>query len=116
MLFVDDMFVASQSMIEISKLKTQLDMTFQMKDRGATKQILGIEVYRDRNNGKMWLSQQKSMEKIPMRFSMNIVKPVDILLAFHCKFSSSLCLGYEEEKVLSSIPYVNTVRSMYAMK
>jgi hypothetical protein len=47
MLFTDDMLVASRSMVEISKIKAQLDMTFQMKDQGATKQILSTEVHRD---------------------------------------------------------------------
>jgi hypothetical protein len=32
-----------------------------------------------------------------MRFSMNIVKPVNIPLYFHCKFSSSLCSSTKEE-------------------
>jgi hypothetical protein len=32
--------------------------SFMMKDLGATKQILGIEVHRDGKNGKLWLSQQ----------------------------------------------------------
>jgi hypothetical protein len=29
-----------------------------MKDLGATKQILGIEVHRDGKNGKLWLSHK----------------------------------------------------------
>jgi hypothetical protein len=45
-------------------------MMFQMKDLGAEKQILGIGVHIDGKNGKFWLSQQKSMENILMRFSM----------------------------------------------
>jgi len=57
MLYVDDMLVASPSMVEISRLKAQLIKMFQMKDLGATKQILGIEVYKDVKNGKLWLSQ-----------------------------------------------------------
>jgi hypothetical protein len=76
-------------MVEINMLKVQLDKMFQMKDLGATKQILGIRVHRNRKNGKLWLSQQESMVKILMRFSMKIVKPVNIPLAFHCKLSSS---------------------------
>jgi hypothetical protein len=35
-----------------------------MKDLGAAKQILGIEVYRDKKNGKLWLSQHKFGENI----------------------------------------------------
>ena len=47
-----------------------------MKDIGAVKQILGIERHRDKQNGKLWLSQQKYVEKILMRFGMNNLKPV----------------------------------------
>jgi hypothetical protein len=72
-----------------------------MKDLGATKKILGIGVHRDGQNGTLWLSQQKSMEKILMWFSMNIVKLVSIALVFHCKLSSSLCPSSKEEKVVS---------------
>jgi hypothetical protein len=112
-LYVDDML----SMFKISKLEAQLTRMFQMKDLGATKQILGIGVHRDGKNGKLWLSQHKSMEKIPMWFSMNIMKLVNIPIVFHCKLSSSLCPGYKEEKVMSRVSHANSVgRLMFAMK
>jgi len=44
-------------MFEINRLKAQLARAFDMKDLGATKQILGMEIHRDRKNGKLWLSQ-----------------------------------------------------------
>jgi len=37
---------------------------FDMKDLGATKQILRMEIHKDMKNGKLWLSQQKYVEKI----------------------------------------------------
>jgi hypothetical protein len=74
-LYVDDMLVASKSMVEINKLKVQLARTFDMKDLGATKQILGIEIHKDMKHGKLWFSQQKYVEKILLRFNMNNVKP-----------------------------------------
>jgi hypothetical protein len=78
-----------------------------MKDLGVTKQILGIEAYRDGKNGKYGC--HKSMEKILMRFNMNIVKPINIPLAFHCKISSSLCPDSKEENdYMSRVPYANT--------
>jgi hypothetical protein len=111
------MLVASQSMFKISRLEAQLARMFQMKDLGATKQILGIGVHRDEKNGKLWLSQQKSMEKILMWFNMNIVKLVNIPLVFHCNLSSSLCPGSKEEKVMSHVPHANIVgRLMFAME
>eukprot|EP01018_Ginkgo_biloba_P031117 Gb_21340 [translate_table: standard] len=116
-LYVDDMLVASKSTIEINRLKAQLARTFDMKDLGAAKQILGIEIHRDRKHGKMWLSQQKYVEKILMRFGMNSVKLVNIPLASHFKLSSSLCPSNKEEKdFMSRVPYAHAVGSlMYAM-
>jgi hypothetical protein len=48
-------------MVEINRLKAQMARTFDMKDLGATKQILGIEIHRDKkmvsfgfHNRSMW--------------------------------------------------------------
>eukprot|EP00253_Pinus_taeda_P036513 PITA_36513 len=91
--------------------------TFDMKDLGAARQILGMDIFRDRCNGKPWLSQHKYIEKILLRFGMNNVKPVSVPLASHFKLSSSLCPNTDEEKeYMSRIPYVNVVGSlMYEM-
>eukprot|EP00253_Pinus_taeda_P034861 PITA_34861 len=91
--------------------------TFDMKDLGAARQILGMEILRDRSNGKLWLSQQKYIEKILLRFGMNNVKPVSFPLASHFNLSSCLCPNTDEEKdYISRIPYANVVGClMYAM-
>jgi hypothetical protein len=117
-LYVDDMIFAIQSMLNNRRLKAQLANMFQITDLGATKQILGMGVQRDGENGKLWLSQQKYMEKILMRFKMYIVKPINIPIAFHCKISSSLCPSSKEEKnYMSHVPYANTVgKLMIVMK
>eukprot|EP00253_Pinus_taeda_P027761 PITA_27761 len=62
------MLLASKSIEEINRLKAQMARTFDMKDVGAARQILGMEIFRDRSNGKLWLSQQKYIEKILLRF------------------------------------------------
>ena len=56
-LYVDDMLIASKIMEEINRLKAQMARTFDMKDLGVARQILGMEILRDRSNGKLWLSQ-----------------------------------------------------------
>jgi hypothetical protein len=56
-LYVDNMLIESKSMVEINRLKAQLARTFYMKDLGATKQILDMEIHRDKKNGKLCLSQ-----------------------------------------------------------
>eukprot|EP00253_Pinus_taeda_P034717 PITA_34717 len=116
-LYVDDMLLASKSIEEINRLKTQMARTFDMKDLGAARQILGMEIFRDRDNGKLWPPQHKYVEKILLRFGMNNVKPVLIPLASHFKLSSSLCPNTDEEKdYMSRISYANVVGClMYAM-
>ena len=96
--YVDDMLIASKSMEEINRLKDQLSRTFDIKGLGAAKHILGMEIHRDRKNGKLWSSQQKYVEKILEKFSMNNVKPVNVPLASHFKLSSVLRTRTDEEK------------------
>eukprot|EP00253_Pinus_taeda_P022718 PITA_22718 len=62
------MLLANKSIEEINRLKAQMARTFDMKYLGAVRQILGMEIFRDRSNGKLWLSQQKYIEKILLRF------------------------------------------------
>ena len=66
LLYVDDMLIASKRKVEINKLKTQLNKTFEMKDLGEAKKILGMEIKRDEANGTLWMSQTaKAMVDIP---------------------------------------------------
>ncbi|KAI4352915.1 hypothetical protein L6164_007122 [Bauhinia variegata] len=76
---------------EIRNLKKELSKSFTMKDLGAVKQILGIKIIRDRKNGKLWLSQQKYIEKVLERFNMGNAKPVGTPLAGHFKLSKKQC-------------------------
>ncbi|CAM8965330.1 unnamed protein product [Rhodiola kirilowii] len=50
------MLIAGSSAQEVSKLKKQLSKRFAMKDLGQAKQILGMQIERDRKAGKMHLS------------------------------------------------------------
>ncbi|KAJ4981469.1 hypothetical protein NE237_032306 [Protea cynaroides] len=59
----DDMLIAAKNMSHIQVLKTQLSDEFEMKDLGATKKILGMEIQRDRKVEKLYLSQKSYIEK-----------------------------------------------------
>ena len=48
LLYVDDMLIVGQDRAQISKLKEELAESFEMKDLGPAKQILGMEITRDR--------------------------------------------------------------------
>ncbi|KAH9686286.1 hypothetical protein KPL70_014312 [Citrus sinensis] len=50
LLYVDDMLIACKEMKFINELKQQLSNSFEMKDLGAAKKILGVQLKRDRKN------------------------------------------------------------------
>ncbi|CAM8887961.1 unnamed protein product [Rhodiola kirilowii] len=74
------MLIAGSSAQEVSKLKKQLFKRFRMKDVGEAKQILGMQIERDRKAGKLHLSQAEYIKKILERFSMQDAKPAKIPL------------------------------------
>ncbi|GAA0144198.1 hypothetical protein LIER_35885 [Lithospermum erythrorhizon] len=86
-------------------------------DLGEARKILGIEIVRNRNEKKLYLSQEKYVEKVLGRFGMDKVKGVSIPLVSHFKHSHQLCPSTNEEKLsLKNILYSSAVGSlMYAM-
>ncbi|PKI65433.1 hypothetical protein CRG98_014172 [Punica granatum] len=79
--------------------------------------ILGMHISCDRSSGKIWLSQEKYIEKILDRFNMGNAKPVSSPLASHFKLSSKQYPTSEKEKEeMKKVPYSSAVGSlMYAM-
>ena len=68
LLYVDDMLVAGSNMLDINVIKIKLAKSFEMKDLGVAKQILGMRITRDRKNHKLTLSQGENIEKVLERF------------------------------------------------
>uniref|UniRef100_A0A2N9J203 Integrase catalytic domain-containing protein n=1 Tax=Fagus sylvatica TaxID=28930 RepID=A0A2N9J203_FAGSY len=105
------------SMCEVNRLKSLLHKEFEMKDLGAAKKILGMEIHRDRGARKLWLSQKNYIRKVLEKFSMLDAKPVSTPLANHFRLSGSQCPKNEEEiENMSKVPYASAVGClMYAM-
>ncbi|GAA0166906.1 hypothetical protein LIER_21961 [Lithospermum erythrorhizon] len=61
-----------------------------MKDLGRAKNILGMEITRDRKQWMLWLSQEKYILQVLERFNMESSKPVSCSLGAHFKLSSKL--------------------------
>ena len=51
-----------------------------MKDLGSANKILGIQIHRDRNNMKIWLSQKNYLKKILRRFNILLLYVDDMLV------------------------------------
>lgn len=117
LLYVDDMLVAGPNKDRVQELKAQLAREFDMKDLGPANKILGMQIHRDRNNRKIWLSQKNYLRKILQRFNMQDCKPISTPLPINFKLSSSMCPSNEaERKEMSRVPYASAVGSlMFAM-
>ena len=85
------MLIASKDTSLISKFKSQLSEEFEMKDLGAAKKILGMEIQRDRKTGKLYLSQGHYLEKVLGRFNKGNCKAVFAPLAAHFRLSAECC-------------------------
>ena len=63
LLYVDDMFIAAKDKEEIQRVKAKLSKEIEMKDLGTTKNILRMDILRDRHAGKLYLSKKWYIEK-----------------------------------------------------
>ena len=117
LLYVDDVLIAAKSMCEVDRLKVLLCKEFDMKDLGIAKKILGMEIHKDRESRKLWLSQKNYIRKVLEKFNMQEAKPISTPLANHFKLSGSQCLKNEKEiEDMSKVPYASAVGClMYAM-
>ncbi|KAF3665269.1 Retrovirus-related Pol polyprotein from transposon TNT 1-94 [Capsicum annuum] len=117
LLYIDDMLIAAKDMREIIKVKAQLSKEFNMKNLGAAKKIISMEIPKDRDNSKLYLSQKRYIEKVLHRFNMQNAKPVSTPLAAHFKLSATLSPKIDDEcDYMSRVPYSSVVGSlMYAM-
>ena len=98
LLYVDDMLIACHEMDFINELKQQLSNTFEMKDLGAAKKILGVQLKKDRKNGILSLTQHKYIRKVLEKFNMDKCKPVQTPLPSHFILSCQQCPNSYAEK------------------
>lgn len=117
LLYVDDMLLASSDKHEIGKLKNQLKREFEMKELGAAKRILGIDIRRNRKQGTLSLSQEVYSSRMLSKFNMYECKPVSVPLGRHFKLSAGQSPKDQQQKAeMNNIPYASAVGSlMYLM-
>lgn len=116
-LYVDDIIFIGREKGMISKLKSQLVAKFEMKDIGAAKHILGMEIRRDRVNINLWLGQSKYVNSILHRFCMQDCRPLCVPIFVGTKLSILDCpTSPSKMEDMSRVSYQSAVGSlMYAM-
>ena len=114
LLYADDMLVASRDVVDIKKVKQLLSSIFEMKDLSPARQILGIDIEKDREKGILTLSQSGYTRKILRVFDMDESKSVSTPVGAHFKLSA--IVDDESETSMDDITYANVIGSiMYAM-
>ncbi|GJY11820.1 putative RNA-directed DNA polymerase, partial [Tanacetum coccineum] len=112
-LYVDDILLASNDIDLLHDSKRFLSRNFDMKDLGEASYVIGIEIHRDRANGRLGLSQKAYIERILNRFNMQHCSPTVAPVIKGDVFGSHQCpkteVEYEEMK---RIPYASVVGSL----
>ena len=85
----DDMLFIGKGKCLIAGLKYQLSEMFVMKDLGAARHILVMDIIRDRKNRKLWLGQNKYVGTILKRFNMKDSRPLSVPFTMETNISSS---------------------------
>ena len=72
-----------------------------------------MEITHDRKNRRLWLSQERYVERILERFNMKEAKPVNTPLGGHFKLSKRSCPSTEEKnKKMVGISYSSVIGSL----
>ena len=116
-LYVDDILLIGNNRGALSTVKEWLSKTFEMKDLGEAKYILGIKILRDRKNRMLGLSQATYIDTIMARFSMQNAKKGFLPFKHGVALSRDQCPKTTDEiERMKQIPYASAVGSlMYAM-
>ena len=88
LIYVDDLIIGGDSMEEISKLKKNLEMQFQMKDLGELRYFLGIEMIRS-ESGIYMLQKQYAITMLK-KYGMLGCKLIGVPLDKNCKLRADL--------------------------
>ena len=115
-LYVDDIFLATNDLGLLHQTKKYLSQNFEMKDMGEATYVIGIEIFRDRSQGLLGLSQKTYINKILERFNMEKCSAGVVPIQKGDKFNAMQCPKNElEREQMRNILYAYVVGSlMYA--
>ncbi|XP_026475639.1 uncharacterized protein LOC113380719 [Ctenocephalides felis] len=102
-LYVDDFFVFSNDIAENSKLKTELNLKFKIKDLGKAKCCLGIRINYEKD-GSIILDQERYIDQLLNKFNMQDCKQAGTPMESDLKLSSG--------KIEQELPYQQLIGSL----
>ncbi|KMQ85397.1 retrovirus-related pol polyprotein from transposon tnt 1-94 [Lasius niger] len=109
--YVDDIILLANDDQLLRDTKRKLAEKFKMKDLGEVRNLLGLRVTRDKQQGKIWLDQQAYIEEILKRFNMKGCKLVLTSADPNQKLSKeqNSTTNTEAIEIKGSVPYKEAV-------
>ena len=116
-LYVDDILLIGNDVGKLSDVKVWLAKQFDMKDLGEAAYVLGIQIFRDRKNKQLALSQASYVDKMLSRYYMENSKKGMLPFAHGVQLSNNMSPQTPQEvEDMRKFPYASAVGSlMYAM-
>jgi len=104
--WTDDILGASSTPEEEKRAKDELQSSYEIKDLGEAKLILGIQIDRDQKSGDITLSQQSYAQQILTWFNMDKCTPSSTPLSTGLQISIDDCpTSNDKETKMANVPY-----------
>jgi Reverse transcriptase (RNA-dependent DNA polymerase) len=97
-LYVDDILLATNDLGMLHQTKKFLSKNFDMKDMDEANCVIGIEIFCDRSQGLLGLSQKAYIDKILKRYNMDKCSSGSVSIQKGDKFGLFQCPKNELEK------------------
>ena len=101
--WVDDLLVFADRSDVMDKLKKEIQTLYEVSDLGSPQKIVGIEIDRNRTEGRLKISQMQYIENLLAKYNMTDCKPVATPM------DTSVDLDDEDE-----LPEDSPLRALYA--
>ena len=96
-LYVDDILLATNDLGLLHETKKFISRNFAMKDMGEASYVIGIEIFRNRPQGLLGLSQKAYINKVLEKFRMEKCPASPVSNQKGDKFSLAQCLRNDLE-------------------
>lgn len=111
-LYVDDLIIASDSVVLLADFKQSVSAAFSMKQLGQLEFFLGIRITRDRASKIICLDQSTYIDSVLSRFGMSTCKPLSTPATTDALTSDMSPSTPAEVELMSATPYRSAVGSL----
>ena len=109
-LYLGDILFATNDLGILHETKKFLSSNFEMKDMGEINYVIGIEIFQNRSQGFLGLSQKTYINKVLEKFRMEKCSTSSVPIQKGDKFSIAQCLrNHLERKQMEAISYASVV-------